>query len=44
MPWEGDLMDALFDKLEQQVRSLLILAVRGGRLLMTGENGEHPTE
>jgi hypothetical protein len=44
MPWEGDLMDALFDKLEQQVRSLLILAVRGGRLLMTGENGEYITE
>jgi hypothetical protein len=44
MPWEGDLMDALFDKLEQQVRSLLYLIVSKGRVLMTGENGQYITE
>jgi hypothetical protein len=44
MPWEGDLMDALFDKLEQQVRPLLFLVVSKGRVLMTGKNGQYITK
>lgn len=44
MPWEGDLMDALFDKLEQQVCPLPVFAVGEMRVLIIGKNGQYITE